>query len=343
MIMRLERNWSFPSRDFSSAPYNTSVDKSLFSVVHAERWESAPRGLPLIIALEGFSDAGNAVDQLIDHVLDGESIHLLAEFSNDVFLDYRARRPTITFIRDHLADYQPKKLGLYLGEDEIGEPFLLLAGYEPDFRWESFVREVVSIVKEFRVTMTTWVHAIPMPVPHTRPIGATVSGSNRALIESSSIWQPTTQLSASIGHAIEYELFRQDFDVTAFVLLIPHYLANTQFPHALTASLKSIMDATGLLFSTTGAEAREEAYMKQVDEQIRENAESVEMVETLEQRYDEFVREYHSRNDGEAEAPLSEDGELPTADQLATQLEEYLAKHWGESPDDNENPTLPGF
>lgn len=311
------------------------MDPSLYSVLNLERIEAAPRGIPLIISLEGFSDAGNAVDQLIDHMLDQESIRLLAEFSNDEFLDYRARRPSITFIKDHLADYQPHALSLYLGEDELGMPFLFLAGYEPDFRWDAFVREVMGIVSTFAVSVTTWVHAIPMPVPHTRPIGSTVSGSLTGLIEAQSVWQPTTQLSSSIGHAIEYKLYKEQLEVAGFVLLVPHYLANTQYPQALHASLKCVMDATGLLFSTAEVEQREQAFTVQVDEQIRENAESIEMLETLETRYDEFMRERENPESRE-EAPLAEsEDELPSAEQIASQLEDYLAKYWGDPPNDS--------
>lgn len=310
------------------------MDHSLYSVFNAERIDAAPRGIPLVISLEGFSDAGGAVDQLIDHMLDQESIQLLAEFSNDQFLDFRARRPTVTFVKDHLADYQPQTLSLYLATDELGLPFLFLAGYEPDFQWDVFVREVKRIVRRCEVTVTTWVHAIPMPVPHTRPIGSTVSGSLTDLIEASSIWQPTTQLSASIGHAIEYSLYEDQRDIAGFVLLVPHYLANTQYPQALSASLRCIMDATGLLFSTAEIEEREVAFLAQVNEQIRDNTESVEMVETLEARYDEFMRERETSGDGLSEPLADDETELPTAEQIASQLEDYLAKYWGEPPSD---------
>lgn len=286
-----------------------------------------------MISLEGFSDAGNAVDQLIDHMLDTEGIQLLAEFSNDAFLDYRARRPTITFIKDHLADYRPHTLSLHLVSDELGMPFLFLSGYEPDFRWEAFVAEVLNIVREFQVSITTWVHAIPMPVPHTRPIGTTVSGTPSELIEATSIWQPTTQLSSSIGHAIEYRLYQEHCDVAGFVLLVPHYLSNTQYPQALLASLKSIMDATGLLFGTTEIEQRAEVFLQQVDEQVQENAESIEMVETLEARYDEFMRE-REHPPGSSSPLVESEEELPTAEQIASQLEDYLADYWGEPPED---------
>lgn len=319
------------------------VDGSVFSVLYPERIEMAPRGLPLIVSLEGFSDAGNAVDQLIDYMLDRESVSLLAEFSNDEFLDYRARRPTITFIKDHLADYQPQTLALYLVEDELGAPFLFLAGYEPDFKWEVFTAEVLKIVEKFEVSVTTWVHAIPMPVPHTRPIGTTVSGSMQQLIEASSIWQPTTRLSASIGHALEYRLHQDQYEVAGFVLLIPHYLANTQYPQALSAGLKSVMDATGLLFSTAEVEERQTAYTSQVNEQIGENAESVDMVATLEMRYDQFMRE-RAEPSGTDDTPLVEDEQdLPTADQLASQLEDFLSQYWGENPPDGNGPSRPSI
>src|SRR5699024_10872263 len=136
------------------------------------------------------------------------------------FLDYRARRPTITFHKDHLSSYEPEILALYLAHDELGKPFLFLAGYEPDFRWDRFIRAVEMIIVEFDVTLTTWVHAIPMPVPHTRPIGVTVSGNQTDLITQTSVWQPVTKLTASVGHAIEYRLHQKEIPVAGFVLLV---------------------------------------------------------------------------------------------------------------------------
>src|SRR5690606_32846349 len=123
-----------------------------------------------------------------------------------MLLDYRARRPMITFAEDHLTDFSPEELVLSLAKDELGTPFLLLSGYEPDFRWELFVDTVLLLVHEFEVTTTAWSHALPMPVPHTRPIAATVSGSREDLIDARSVWRPTTRLPASASHVIEYRL-----------------------------------------------------------------------------------------------------------------------------------------
>ena len=85
-------------------------------------------------------------------------------------------------------------LKLYLAHDELGQPFLLLTGFEPDFQWERFTAAVLELIDRFKVKTTTWVHAIPMPVPHTRPIGVTVSGNRAELIDAMSIWKPHTQV-----------------------------------------------------------------------------------------------------------------------------------------------------
>ena len=118
-----------------------------------ERAASAPpvpRALPLVIALTGFTDAGSAVSQVVDYFRDELDPTPLAVFSNDVLLDYRARRPLISFEQDHLTDYRPPRLELSLAHDSLGQPFLLLAGYEPDFAWDAFTAAVLEFVDGVR-------------------------------------------------------------------------------------------------------------------------------------------------------------------------------------------------
>ena len=51
--------------------------------------------------------------------------------------------PIVAFDQDHLTDYQPPRLELSLMRDALGQPFLLLAGYEPDFAWDAFAETVL--------------------------------------------------------------------------------------------------------------------------------------------------------------------------------------------------------
>ncbi|WP_029145506.1 proteasome assembly chaperone family protein [Microbacterium luticocti] len=287
-----------------------------------ERAASAPpvpRGLPLVIALTGFTDAGGAVSQLIDVMRDDLQSLPLAVFDNDVLLDYRARRPLVTFDGDHLSEYRPSRLELSLVRDAIGQPFLLLAGYEPDFVWEGFARAVLAFAEEYQVSTVTWLHAIPMPVPHTRPIGTTVSGTRRELTEAHSVWKPHTQVPGTVGHLLEYRFTQQGTPVAGFVLLVPHYLGDTEYPAATLAALDSITAATGLVFTGDDLRARNREFIQRVQEQVDDNDELRRMLRGLEDRYDAYMA-------GSTQAaPMVHTGDLPSADELAAELERFLA------------------
>lgn len=281
---------------------------------------TVPMGLNLVAALTGFSDSGSAVTQTSEYLLDTMSHSVIARFDNDTLLDYRARRPTIYFDQDHVADYTPLSLKLYLMKDELEQPFLLLTGYEPDFQWDRFTAAVLQLVARFEVRSTTWVHAIPMPVPHTRPVGTTVSGNRTELIESMSLWRPRTQAPANALHLVEYRLSELGHPVVGFVLLIPHYLADTEYPLAAVAALESVSAATGLIFPTDRLREDGRDFLTKIDSQVENNQELARLVGTLEERHDSYIQ------DNPLRSPLTDvDGALPTADEIAAELQNFLA------------------
>jgi hypothetical protein len=281
---------------------------------------AVPPGLPLVAGLTGFADAGGAVAQTTDYLLSTLDSTVVANFDADELLDYRARRPIILFQGDHLTDYRPPRLSLDLARDELGQPFLLLTGYEPDFQWERFGAAVLGLIDELEVASTTWINSIPMPVPHTRPIGVTVSGNRSDLIEAMSIWRPTTQVPANALHLVEYRLHEEGHPTTGFVLLIPHYLSDTEYPGAAIAALEAVSASTGRIFPTDVLREQNREFLARIDEQVAENGELAKLVGTLEERHDSYMEGTTLRS------PLTdEDGELPSADEIAAELEKFLA------------------
>ncbi|MDT3331366.1 MULTISPECIES: proteasome assembly chaperone family protein [Microbacterium] len=291
-----------------------------------------PAGLPLVVALTGFTDAGSAVTRVVDHLHTEHDPQPVVTFNPDVLFDYRARRPLITFDGDHLTDYRPPRLDLALVHDALGQPFVLLSGYEPDFAWEAFVDTVVGLAEGLQVRSVTWVHAIPMPVPHTRPLGTTVSGNRSDLTEAHSVWKPRTQVPSTAGHLLEYRLSDAGVSVSGFALLIPHYLAETDFPAAAIAALDSVSIATGLVFDSDTLRDENREYLEKVDDQVSASDELTTMLHNLEARYDAYMA-------GSTQAqPIIHTGDLPSADELAAELERFLANR--PSGDDDRRPGL---
>ena len=285
---------------------------------------AVPPGLPLVMLLTGFTDAGNAVSGLIEHLRETADPQPLAIFDNDMLLDYRARRPVISFDQDHLTEFRPARLELSLATDALGQPFLLLSGYEPDFAWNAFATTVLDLAAEFAVSGISWVHSIAMPVPHTRPIGTTVSGNRRDLAGVHSVWRPRTQVPATAGHLLEFRFVERGDRAVGFVLLVPHYLAETENPEAVIAAAEKLMAATGLVLMLDDVQARREDYLAKVDEQVLGNDELQQMVHNLERRYDAYMAGRNPEDGSYDEGGFNE-RDLPSADELAAELERYLA------------------
>jgi hypothetical protein len=283
----------------------------------------------MIGSVNGFTDAGQVIEQMAHNILNKLDAELLIAFDNDELLDYRARRPSMFFSKDHLESYEPPLLGVYLVRDEAGIPFLFLHGYEPDFRWEAFADAVEEIVDMYAVSDFTWVHSIPFPVPHTRPVGITVSGNRKDLIERYSEWRPETQVPGNIVHLLEYRLSRMDLPVVGFVLLVPHYLNDSDYPIAAVNGFELLTAATALVFPTDQLREEGVRFLERLAKKVDENDDLAKLVANLEQGYKS------DRATSFGVQIVSPKKEEPNADEIAAELEDYLANRQRNNPDEN--------
>ena len=74
----------------------------LYELTEAEVPAAAP---VLIVALEGFVDAGNAARLAVGAMREGREARTLARFDVDQLIDYRSRRPPLRFDTDHWESY----------------------------------------------------------------------------------------------------------------------------------------------------------------------------------------------------------------------------------------------
>ncbi len=280
-------------------------------------------GRPVLIqALTGFVDAGNATRLAREHLLTMLDARPAAVFDIDQLLDYRSRRPPMIFVEDHWETYDEPTLALHLLRDDAAVPFLLLAGPEPDLQWERFTAAMLALVDRLGVRLTVGLTAIPMAVPHTRPVGITAHATRPELIAGYEPWLHRVQVPGGAGNLLEFRLGQHRHDASGFAVHVPHYLAQAEYPSAAETLLSAVSRATGLLLPTDRLRRAAEAIRADIDTQIAESAEAGSLVHALEEQYDTFVR---SRQ--EAGRPSGGTGPLPTADELGAELERFLAEH----------------
>ena len=286
------------------------------------------RGPVLVEMLDGFVDAGAARRLAREHLLAALPSLVVATFDVDLLYDYRARRPTMLFAQDHWSSYDDPQLEVRVLHDEAGTPFLLLLGAEPDVMWGRFVDAVQLLVQRFDARLTVGTNAIPMAVPHTRPTGLTAHGSRKELVAEHPSWVGSVQVPGSASALIEYRLGSSGKDAVGFAAHVPHYLAQAAYPPAAAALLRAVAGVGGLTLHLAALDTSSEEALETVAGLVAQSDELAELVCTLEAQYDAFIANRTS------EEGLSGSGPLPSADELAAELERFLADHnrKGEDP-----------
>ncbi len=276
--------------------------------------------LTMVVALTGFLDAGQSADIAATHLEELTSGPVVATFDVDQLHDYRARRPPMTFARDHYTGYEPPRLVVRLRRDSGGTPFLLLRGPEPDIRWEAFCRAVREVVERFEVTRVVGMGAVPMAIPHTRPVVVTHHGNRPELVAQTSPWTGELRVPSSAQSLLEVRLGEWGHDALGYVAHVPHYLAQSEYPSAAVALLEQLEIGGHLIVDQTALHEASAQTAQEIDRQVEENAEVADVVQALERQYDTFQR---------AEQPgvslLAENQPIPTGEELGREFERFLA------------------
>src|SRR5215213_2010609 len=297
-------------RERRRIPEDDVLDPETLYTVESEAAEHSS-GV-LLHAMQGFVDAGSATRLAVDHLLTELDSRVVATFDVDQLVDYRSRRPTMVYDRDHYTSYREPRLQLHAVTDPTGQEFLLLSGPEPDVQWERFIEAVRQLVERFGVRTTVALHAIPMAVPHTRPVGV-IGHANRAeLVPATDGWSGTVQVPGSAAALLELRLGEHGHDAIGFVAQVPHYLAETPYPDAAT---------TGLTLPTRALQIAAAETREAIGEQVRGSEEVSRVVRALEDQYDAYVG---ARGRTSLLAP--EGLALPSADELGAEVEQFLAE-----------------
>jgi PAC2 family len=283
-----------------------------------ELTQAAPEvaGAPLLHHLEGFIDAGGAGRLLAEHLLEDYEHETVARFDADRLIDYRSRRPLMTYEDSHWASYETPDLALHLIRDAADKPFLLLNGPEPDHEWDLFTAAMLQLTQRLDTGPAIGFLGIPAGVPHTRPLGVIAHGTREGLVTGSQRLPNRIQLPGSAAALLELRFGEAGRDAIGFAVQVPHYLAQAVYPAAALVLLGEVAQFTGLDLPGVDLRVATERTQEAIERQVAESAEIAELVRALEQQYDSAAQ---------TEGLLAEGEEVPSGEELAAQFEQFLA------------------
>ena len=284
--------------------------------------DGASSGPTLIVAMQGYADAGHAVEGAAGHLKDALDSRTLATFNNDELIDYRSRRPMVTLNEHEISDIDEIDLDIRVLRDSKGESFLLLSGPEPDLRWEAFSKSVADLADRFNVGKTICLYSAPMGAPHTRPLVVSAHGNDRELVGKMFTFDGMVSVPGAAAVMIERELHSRGRRVAGYTAHVPHYVASSPYPHAVYQLLQSVSDTSDLQFPLRAIERDMERVAQQLAEQTGSSEEIAQVVEQLEQHYDSEMASYREKN---PQKMMPGEAQVPSGEEIGEAFENFLA------------------
>lgn len=273
----------------------------------------------LIVALDGWVDAGLGASAALGAILEAGDPVTIATFDTDRFIDQRARRPVAHLVNGVLTELRWPELQVVETRDHSGQHLLLLTGPEPDFHWRGFVAGVVDLALRCEVRTVVGFGAFPAPTPHTRAtkLVGTAAEEYADLIERVGTVHGELEVPAGVTSALEVAMADAGIPMVTMWARVPHYVAAMPFPEASAALLDGLLPVVGLHFDVAELRKAADASRRQIDELIAANPEHLAMVRSLEATID--------ATEGN---PFGLDN-LPSGDELAAEFERYLRGEGG--------------
>lgn len=291
--------------------------------------------LPMLVALQGYADAGQAVSNASSHILAALEHSPVASFKVDELIDYRSRRPGVTIENSKVVDTDDIRLDLHLVKDTQGRPFLLLSGLEPDLKWGAFSDAVVDLARRGQVGMVASLYSAPMTVPHTRRLVISAHASESSLIKDYHTWDSRMIVPGAAALETEKKLNRHGFETVGFTAHVPHYIAASDYPEATLRLLEAFSDVADRELPLKALEKELERVQRQLQDQVEESQEIATVVSALEHQYDAEMERMRRKRENNLLQPGQD---IPTGEELGAEFEAFL-QNMSDGTDNADDPT----
>lgn len=294
-------------------------------------WETTPDPLrrPLLIAaFEGWNDAADAATFAARYLTQHGDATRIAHVDPEVHTDFQARRPQVELVDGITRSIVWPESSFWIARYPERD-LVVLRGIEPSYRWRSFCRAVLDVYATTGCEMVVTFGALLADIPHSRDVRVTGTATDPELIQRLALEPSRYEGPTGIVGVLHDTCRIEDIPSISLWAPVPHYIASPPNPPASAAILDRFGRLAGVHLDLSRVERTVRRWREQVDRVAADDDDIRSYVERLEARYDEVGEIDDVDADSTPHAtPWGDD--LPTGDQIADELEQYLRDHRGD-------------
>ena len=292
----------------------------------------------MVVAFEGWNDAGEAASLTVDHLAAVWDAEAVATIESEDFYDFTVARPEIALSGRERQILWPDPEILSARVPGSEHDLVLVRGIEPHMRWRAFTGAVLEAAAVLKVESVMLLGALLADVPHTRPTRVSGASDDAELTAQLRLTSSSYEGPTGIVGVLYDSLRRAGYPAGSLWAAVPHYAHQLPSPKAIMALLDRLSDLLGTPIDPLELADAAAEYEQEVDEQISDDPDTVAYVAELEQAEDAEPRHPGGGPGGAYPDPATSGGSwipsepledlgLAEGDRLADEAEKYLREH----------------
>ncbi|MCY3557999.1 MAG: PAC2 family protein [Chloroflexi bacterium] len=266
----------------------------------------------LILAWEGWNDAGESASTAAQYLIQQFGLGSFATIDPEEFYDFTEVRPMARYRDGERYIDWPATEFVHLRPRGDGRDIVVGIGIEPQYRWKRYMTAMSELVEAIGAKLILSLGAVATGAPHTMPVHVRGSANNSALAQRYNMHPSRFEGPSGIVGVFHDHCRRQGVGGVSLWASVPHYLPGITNPVGAQALLRVVSDMTGLHMDYEPLERGIQRFHQQLEEALRENTD---------------LRDYVARLEAAAGTPEPEtqqESELPSADALIADLEDFF-------------------
>ncbi|GAA3799160.1 PAC2 family protein [Amycolatopsis sp. ATCC 39116] len=274
--------------------------------------DTTARDRVMILAFEGWNDAGDAASTALEHLQLSWDAKPLAELEPDDYYDFQVSRPTVRMVDGvtRRVEWPTTRLAI-CHPPGYDQDIVLVTGPEPNMRWRAFCRELLDHIEELGVTTVVTLGALLADTAHTRPVPVTGTAYDPEAAARFGLERSRYQGPTGIVGILQDACVQAGIPAISIWAAVPHYVSHPPSPKATLALLHKLEDVLDVEVPLGALPEQAEEWQQTVSEMAEEDEEIAEYVRSLEER-------------GDAETAITL--EESSGEKIAAEFERYLRR-----------------
>jgi proteasome assembly chaperone (PAC2) family protein len=270
----------------------------------------------LVCSFRGWNDAAAAASTALTTVAEAFDAEPIAEIDAEDYFDFQATRPTIVLTEGQTRriDWPQNQLSA-VRVPAAEHDLVLLDGTEPNLRWRTFSETIATAADALGAETVITLGALIAEVSHSLPVPITGIASDEKLVEELDLQRSNYEGPTGIVGVVHDSCRQVGMTSASLWAAVPHYIAAVPNPKAALALLRRLEGLTGIAVEATDLEEEAASYEDQINRAIAANPEIEELVEKIE---------------AEQEDQLDGSEDIPSADTIARDFQQFLRQQGGQ-------------